>query len=670
MSSAPTLAPEKTEKKSLQLDRLVVVGGGMASYGLCSRLVDRGLHEQYAVTVFGEEPRPAYDRVNLSKFFSGHSAEDLLLAPREWYDEHRIRLETDRRIVRIDSENKLVVDSFGRSEEYNQLVLATGSYPWLPPIPGADVSGVFAYRTIEDLEAIRDFVTSRGAKSSAVIGGGLLGLEAAKVMLDLGVKTAVIEMAPGLMPRQLDAGGAKVLREQVERLGVDVQLTRRTSSIEEVGERLRIEFQNAEALEVDIVVVAAGIRPRDELAKDAGLEVGARGGFAVNRRLQTSDSSIFAIGECASFEDYTYGLVAPCYRMADILANRLAGQESEFSGADESAELKLLGVPVTAIGRSLGLSTGGVVIKNEDETGYRKLILEQGRVAGATSVGEWEDLDSVRIAVGKQQRLWPHQRRRFLRSGRISPEGGSLHVGAWPSDATVCSCLGITRGKLSDAVKNGATTFESLREATSASTACGSCQHLIRQAVGEQSTAEAIPGAMVVLGASIISLVLSILILVLPPIPFSESVQEGWRQIDMLWRDSIAKQISGYSLVGITLVGLLFSLRKRTKLLKLGSYGLWRTIHVVLGVAILLAVVVHTGFRLGVNLNLALSCTFLTLTLVGALAGIASSLESRCSPEWVMTIRAWRPRLTRWHIWLFWPLPILIAAHIFCVYWY
>ncbi len=393
--------------------RLVIVGGGMAAYGLCAGLARHALTERLAVTIIGEEPQPAYDRVNASKIFSDRPIEKLLLAPRQWYQDHRIALHVGRRIDRIDPQTKCVVDCNGKMEPYDQLVLATGSYAWVPPIPGVENRGVFVYRTIDDLLGIRDYVSQSQSRRAAVIGGGLLGLEAAKVLVDLGLETSVLEVAPGLMPRQLDRHAAAILRQRVEAMGVAVHVVRRTERVDANDGGLTIHFQNAKPLDVDVLVIAAGVRPRDELAKAAGLVIGKRGGVVIDPHLQTSDPNIFAIGECASFNQHLYGLVAPCYRMADVLADRMAGLPSEFTGADESAELKLLGVPVVALGRPIGEASAGVVLKHEDAGGYRKIILEQGRITGAAGVGEWDEIRLLRHAINKQQRLWPHQRSRF-----------------------------------------------------------------------------------------------------------------------------------------------------------------------------------------------------------------------------------------------------------------
>ena len=654
----------------VETQRLVIVGGGMAGFGLCDRLVKHTGEGAYDITLFGDEPQLAYDRVNLSKLFSGRSAEDLQLADRQWYQEQQINVRAGRRIVSIDRKRSQVIDDQGETTDYDRLVLATGSRAWMPPILGSDLPGVFVYRTIDDLLAIQKHVAQTKSQSAAVIGGGLLGLEAAKVMLDLDVSVSVIEMAPTLMPRQLDTTAANVLKDRVEALGVDVHLTMRTESIQEHEGGLRINFVEDEPLDVDILVVAAGIRPRDELAEDAGLGLGKRGGFTVNDRLQTNDPDIYAIGECASINDYTYGLVAPCYLMADTLADQLMGIDTRFDSADESAELKLLGVPVVALGTAIGSSPDGVILTHQDEYGYRKLIVEFGKIVGAAGVGQWDDIDTVRVAVGRQRRISRRERKRFIETGRLSPPGQALMVSQWPSDATVCSCLGVTRGQLSIAYDQGAVTSEQLSEVTGAGTGCGSCQHLVCAMAGDRSAVPDTTTGMVVLVTSVVSLILSLVIWFVPSNPMAESIQSDWRSVDIIWRDEVLKQISGYSLLAVSIFGMIFSLRKRTKLVKEGSYGFWRAVHTAVGVATLVGLVVHTGGRLGANVNMMLGLTFLALTFVGAFAGIASGLENRLAGEAAMFVREWRPRLTKLHIWLLWPLPVLIAIHIICVYWY
>ncbi len=651
--------------------RVLVVGGGMAAYGLCRQWVDLGSGHDIELIVFGDEPRLAYDRVHLSKLFDGSDADELLLADASWYQEHAIEFKTNCRVRRIDRESKEIIDQFDVRHAYDSLVIATGSSPFVPPIAGRDCEAVFVYRTVKDLQRIRSHVLDRGAKVGAVIGGGLLGLEAAKILHDLGLRTSVIEMAPGLMPRQLDREGAARLKEHVESIGVEVHLVRRTQSIEvSPSGGLTIHFGNAEPMDTDILIIAAGVRPNDSLAREADLNVGPRGGIVVNSQLQTSDPNIFAIGECCCFNDHVFGLVAPCYRMADVLAQRLAGIDTTFQGADESAELKLLGVQVVTLGRLLGESAVGVVLAFEADSTYRKLILEQGKLVGATCVGPWDEIPQLRHAIAKQKLMWPLQRTRFRRTGSPWPLGEAIPISQWPVDAIVCSCLSVTRGQISDAIAGGARDVEQISSLTRATTGCGSCRSLVCELAGASPFAAATRSGLVMLMTSLLSATIVCIFAFVPALEYATSVQDAWRKVDVLWRSDFARQLTGFSSLGLILLGLVFSLRKRLSWFRVGSYAFWRGLHGVLGTALLLCVAIHTGLRMGQNLNFVLATVLLCVIVVGSVAGIASGLESRTTGTTAMFVRRWRPRLTTLHSWFFWPLPALIALHVISFYWF
>ncbi|MBC7893033.1 MAG: NAD(P)/FAD-dependent oxidoreductase, partial [Sphingobacteriaceae bacterium] len=302
--------------------RVVVLGNGMVGYKFCEKLLAKCGGEGFDLVVFGEEPRPAYDRVHLSEFFAGKTADDLTMAPLSWYAENGITLHLSDPVVDIDRAAKTVRSHHGLVVGYDYLVLATGSAAFVPSIPGVEKDGVFVYRTIEDLEMMRDH--AKHARKGAVIGGGLLGLEAAKALLDLGLEeTHVIEFAPRLMPRQIDQAGSDILKAKLETLGLKIHLSKNTQEIVGEGVIKAMQFVDGTSLDVDMLVISAGIKPRDEVAKLSGLEVGSRGGIVVNDRLQTSDPNIFAIGECALAHQMIYGLVAPGYEMAEVVARNL-----------------------------------------------------------------------------------------------------------------------------------------------------------------------------------------------------------------------------------------------------------------------------------------------------------------------------------------------------------
>ena len=329
--------------------KIVVIGNGMVGYKFCEKLVAKASKNKFELIVFGEETRPAYDRVHLSEYFSGKSADDLLLAGSDWYGDNNIRLHFGDPIQHIDRASKTVHSHLGIIEPYDYLVLATGSAAFVPPIPGVEKDGVFIYRTIEDLEMMTAY--ARKAKTGAVIGGGLLGLEAAKAMIDLGITdTHVIEFAPRLMPRQIDDAGSSILKNKLESLGLKIHTSKNTKEILGDDCITGMQFSDDTKIDVDMLVISAGIKPRDELAKHSALETGPRGGIVVNEKLQTSDPNIFAIGECALYNDMIYGLVAPGYEMADVVASNLTDGSKEFTGYDMSTKLKLIGVDVASFG--------------------------------------------------------------------------------------------------------------------------------------------------------------------------------------------------------------------------------------------------------------------------------------------------------------------------------
>lgn len=643
--------------------RIVVIGNGMVGFKLCEKLIEAKEEHLYEIVVFGDEPRPAYDRMQLTSYFSGKQPKDLELAPAEWYAEKGISLHVGERVVSIDRKRKHLRTDAGLEIAYDKLVLATGSYPYVPEIEGADVSGVFIYRTIEDLQKIEAY--SKGCERAAVIGGGLLGLEAAKAFQDLGLKVTVLDHSEGLMSRQLDLSASVLLRQMVEDLGVGVVTHAHTQKIEACeGVQKCIHLEDGRKIETDMIVLAAGIRPRSELAEACGLVLGINGGIIVNDHLQTSDHDIYAIGECAMHQGMIYGFVAPGYKMVSVLVDCLIGKVSRFEKQDLATRLKLMGVEVITIGDNL---YPGSVVSYTSKNSYRQLVLKNNRMVGATLVGPCVEAGRIQGDVERNRLLWPWHLSRFRRNGTIWETQRENTVLTWPAGAVVCNCTGVTRGDLGGAMARGCATVEKLASETGASTVCGSCKHLLAQLAGMPLSA-AVPSKYVrwLVGVSVAALLGAVAALFLDPLDYSESVQKG--SIDALWRSSLLKQVSGYSLLGVSLLTLFLSLRKRIKYFeKWGDYPVWRILHAAVGVACLLLTVFHTGMRLGSNLNFVLMLDFLILILVGALAGGVTALEHRFEPNVGMRLR----RCWTWtHILLVWPLPVLILFHILSVYYF
>ncbi len=641
--------------------QIVVVGNGMVGFRFLEQLCRQDPENQFQVTVFGAEPRPAYDRVNLTQFFDGKSPENLQLGDRDWYTERGIDLRVNDPVVAIDPEGQTVTTRDGVQASYDHLVLATGSRPFVPPMEGSEGPGIFVYRTIEDLEQIQNY--AQNAQRAAVIGGGLLGLEAAEALQKLGLTAHIVERNIGLLSNQLPVEGSSVLEQAVVQKGFKVHLNKNIKAIRTNGDERILEFQNGDALIVDMVVIASGIRPADELAKTADLKVHARGGFVINNHLETTVPNIFAIGECANHEGIVYGLVAPGNRMATTLANRFTGATETFEGATLGARLKLIGIDVATFGDYQGQ---GQYLEHQSADHYRRIVLRRGRLVGATTVGPWVELNRVQEAVDSHPRIWQWHQRRFQRTGQIWPDQAPVSVAHWPAQALICTCKTLTRGSLSEAVAtHRCASVEALAECTGASTVCGSCRPLLADLVGAPATPAPTYGQFGLAISSALAFLVGFLLLILPPIEFASSVQQN--AIDFLWRDSFWKLTTGYTLLGLCVISLVLSLRKRIARIQWGNFGTWRMIHAILGTTTLLLLISHTGFRMGQNLNFILMLNFLALALIGAGTGLFTALENKLTSPWSRRIR----RLsTVMHIVLFWPFPILLFFHIFKVYYY
>ena len=384
---------------------IIIVGNGMVGYKFCEKFIAQTKNDAYNIIVFGEEPRPAYDRVHLSEFFENQDAKALELAPPNWYSDNNIELISNERITDIHRSSKKITTLSDKQYNYDYLVLATGSSPFVPPIKGVEKEGVFVYRTIEDLEDMLSYAKKIKQKNpnarAAVLGGGLLGLEAGKAVMDMGLEPHVVEFAPKLMPRQLDSRSSQVLQLKLESIGINIHLSKATNQILGNGSITGMEFGEDDVLDVEMLVISAGIRPRDELAKTCDLEMGARGGIVVNNKMQTSDPDIFAIGEVALYNQMIYGLVAPGYDMAGIAVAQIIGNEEILmpEGIDMSTKLKLIGVDVASFGEPFMPASNGHSILFEDKTKslYKRIniSLDGKKLLGGILVGDASDYNML-----------------------------------------------------------------------------------------------------------------------------------------------------------------------------------------------------------------------------------------------------------------------------------
>jgi nitrite reductase (NADH) large subunit len=461
---------------------LVVIGNGMVGHKFLERMIEQDSAREWYLISFCEEPRVAYDRVNLSGFFSGKTAADLTLVEPGYYQSHNVQMHIGDQAISIDRANKTVTSQNGLTIAYDKLVLATGSYPFVPPIPGKDVDGTFVYRTIEDLEAMSAYANQ--CKVGVVVGGGLLGLECANALKNMGLQTHVVEFAPRLMPVQVDETGGKILKDKIQALDVTVHTSKSTTEIvSEHGKVTKMVFADGSELSTDMIVFSAGIRPRDELAKRCELSVGDRGGILINDFCQTSDPDIYAIGECALHAGRIYGLVAPGYTMAAIAADNIcAPQSSNFTGVDMSTKLKLMGVDVASFGDAFAKTEGAreVAIADALKGTYQKIVIDATgkQLLGGVLVGDASSYGNLVQLMQNAIVLPPNPADLILPARQGS--SATMGVDHLPDTAQICTCNNVTKGEISLAIqRENLTDVGRVKQCTKAGTGCGGCVPIV-----------------------------------------------------------------------------------------------------------------------------------------------------------------------------------------------
>lgn len=659
----PAEIAEVADARAASVAPIVIVGAGPAGMRLAEVLIERD--PRCEIVIYGDEPSTPYDRVRLSALLMGEVGWAGIAQNLRLPEVHRVIQRYHCAALGIDRAARTVRDAHGRTQKYSHLVLATGSRPRVPQIPGIRLPGVYSFRDLRDTEQLRArCVRSRRA---VILGGGLLGLETARAMQRHGVEVAVVEHGTRLMSAQLDTGGAESLYAEVIRLGINVFLGYGVKEIVGTDSVQGVRLASGFDLGCDTVVVAAGIVPNVQLALDAGLSVGR--GIRVDDTLRTGDPHIYAVGECAEHREKIYGFVAPGLEQAAVAANNILGIEAKYQGTIAAAQLKVVGVPVFSVGRvgeeESPTDFQNVVYTSDQSIVYRKLVLRRGRLVGAIAVGKWEEAGRAQEAITRGRRLWFWQRLRFRRYGRLWPEQEAQSVVLWPASAMVCNCAGITRGALGQALASGCNTLESLTTRTGAGRVCGSCRPLLGELVGAVSQVVLQPGRQSLAIGSVLAFMLVLWLIAWGPLPYADTVQGGFKP-EVLWSDGLWKQVSGYSLVVLSLLGLLLSARKRIARIKFGEFAWWRVAHVLFGATTLVILVAHTGFSLGNNLNFMLMLSFLKLSLVGALAGAVTAMERRPT-RLVKHLRTWTSTT---HILLLWPLPALLGYHILSVYYF
>ncbi|MEK3706402.1 nitrite reductase large subunit NirB [Paenibacillus sp. FSL R7-0198] len=452
--------------------KLVIIGNGMAGVKCVEEIIALE-PDTYEIVIYGNEPRPNYNRIMLSKVLQGeHSLQDIIINDWSWYAEHQIRLCAGETVRRIDTRGKYIETESGLRETYDVLILATGSSPFIPPIPGMDKERVMSFRTIDDCTRMSDY--SREYRKAAVIGGGLLGLEAARGLLHLGMEAVVVHNAPYIMNRQLDQKAAAMLQEELEDQGMSFLLSKNTQKITGRSQAQGLLFTDGSKLEAQVVIVAVGIRPNVDLARRSGIATNRA--IMVDDYMRTSVPDIYAVGECAEHRGISYGLVAPLYEQGKVLARTLCGQETpEYKGTIPYSQLKVSGVDVFSAGEISGEGMQTAIQQLDGIQGtYKKVLMRDGKVRGAILFGDTAEGTAL---LGLVQRgadvaeLAP-------REG--APDPAEMAAAALPAQETVCACNNVTKAAIMKAIQEqGLETADQVKEQTKASGSCGGCRPMV-----------------------------------------------------------------------------------------------------------------------------------------------------------------------------------------------
>ena len=644
---------------------VVVIGTGPVGIRVAQEILARDPH--CPLVLFGDEPWQPYNRVQLSSLLAGELSWGALQNPLHTDTGSRVLQHHNCAVVSIDRERREIVDRQGRRHRYGTLILAVGSRPHIPSIPGISQSGVFRFRDMSDMQAL----AARKARSRAtvILGGGLLGLEAARGLAKAGTRVTVVEHAPRIMPAQLDDEASARLKQQFETLGISILLGHSVQKVIGDGHITGVRLRDGSTLECDTLVVATGIRPNIDLARGCGLRVNR--GIVIDDHCATSDPSIFAIGECTEHQGRIHGLVGPGLEQAAVLAHHLNGQTSAYHGSLSATRLKVVRRAVFSMGvvdeAEEPLWFKARFYRDEDNAVYRKLILRRNRLVGVIALGDWDELNRVQESVHSGRVLLPWQLRRFEREGRLWPAADALSVLDWPATAVVCNCTGVTHGALSTAVHSGCTRVEQLSQATGAGSVCGGCKPLLAQLAGAKSVPQELTGIRALALVSLLALPVLLGMGLPADLLIADSVQSLSYRIARLWQDSLWKQVSGFTLLGLGVIGLGLTLRKRSKHVTWGNYGHWRMLHGALGAAALAVLLLHTGLQAGAGLNAWLLLNFLALALAGALAGMGTAYAAFAMSRSGRQLQRW---LSHAHLYIAWPLPVLLGFHVLSVYYF
>lgn len=637
---------------------LLIVGNGPVGVHLVNELYRLGYDGP--LTLFGEEPYAPYNRVQLSSLISGSCAWQSLNTRVHLREHWQTRYHT--RITDLSPARGMATDNYGSRHPYGKLVMATGSLPHIPAIPGTTLKGVFAFRNFDDAQRLMGRQVS--SRHTVVVGGGLLGIETARAMAKYGTRVTLIHHSPVLMNRQLDEAASDLLAAALNRDAVEVVLANGVLAIDGARQVEGVLLRDGGLQPCDTVIFATGIRPAVDLARQSGIAVGQ--GIRINARLETSQPGHYAIGECSEFNGRIFGLVAPGLEQAAILARRLVDPEddSEYREVLLSSSLKVIQTPVFsagAVGDAFDSPSFDAITYRRDGV-YRKLVFARRRLVGAIALGDWPEAERVKVAIDRQQRLSPWRSWLFKRSGVLwSDQSNPAQL---PASTIICNCRQVSAGAIRACIEQGADNLDALGQRCGAGTVCGSCQPLLTgfTASGNSPTPQG-QWPLVAWAAMVLALLTAFF--ALPPLAIDDSYSLS--SLDHWWSDSQYRQISGFTMLGLLSLGMLVGLRKRIKRFSFLKFATWRWFHVVLSTLCLAILFLHTGLGATQGLNRWLMLCFTGAVGLGIITSLLTHWESRSPGVTSKSVKRW---LTTAHLVSFWPLPVLVSFHILSVYWF
>ncbi|HHT00727.1 MAG TPA: NAD(P)/FAD-dependent oxidoreductase, partial [Thiomicrospira sp.] len=645
------------------------IGGGPVGINYCQKLAEQS---EQAVVLYADEDYLPYNRVKLSLYLSGEvSNQDLYfdIANDPIFSSGQVKLHLGNKITEINTSKKYVVDKKGIRQPYSKLVFATGAKSFVPPVKNLDVRGVYTFRDLKDA----DHLLARMGRShhTVVVGAGLLGLEIAKGLSRHGTKVTIVDVNAWVLYRQLNKTSAEKVQQFFEKQGIDVLSDCLIKEIvSDEADRL-IGFHTAHSDEVfkcDTLVFATGSKPDIELAKQAKLAYAT--GIVVNEYLQTSDDDIYAIGDCAEYKNQTLGIVSPGYDQASVAVNHLLGKQGVYQGSEFTTFLKVAGIEVFCAGSEEDLQRQGIkVYEYQDQKGnYRCILADNNRVVYVIGIGEWQEANRLAEAVSSKRRFSLIKFIQFKYSGNFFPSN-EASIAYWPENAIVCNCMSVTRGELSDAIISGCQTIDDLQQKTHACTVCGSCQpklqSLLEEETGGKVAKQAAPYFKGLLTVGFVTFLLALMISFMPEIPASDTVLSGG--YDQIWLDGFNKQITGFTLLGLSLLAMSLSLSKRYFHKLKSFFNGMRLIHVVIGLIAVATLLLHTGNLSGEGLNQWLLIDFILVLVIGGLMAMWLGVEHKTATYFASKFR----KLFGWgHILAVWTLPILLTFHIVSVYYF